>query len=101
MISYNFPEEKEFIAFLAEKIGDSDIPELLEGSKSISKEQAVRISRFFWRMIDLSVELNGSQDCPWPEGYEFWSEKVLQSVAAFLKNSGYENSLHEAAHNKS
>ena len=100
MISYSFPEEKEFIVFFAEKNGDTGIPALLEGSERISKTQADQIGRFFWRMIDFSVELNESQECPWPEGYGFWSEKVLQSVAAFLKNSGYENSLHEASRDK-
>lgn len=100
MISYSFPEEREFVEFFAEKIGDADVAELLEGNEPISKAQADKISVFFWRMIDLSAELNDTQECPWPEGYEFWSEKVLQSMVAFLKKSGYENALHDASLNK-
>ncbi len=97
MISYSYPEESEYILFFAEKIGNNKIPELLEGSAPISQEDAHNISVFFWKMIDLSVELNNSHECPWPEGYEFWSEKVLQSVDAFLKKAGYGSALKEAS----
>ncbi len=97
MISYSHPEEKEYVLFFSEKIGNKIIPELLESNAPISHDDAHKISIFFWEMIDLSVELNNSQECPWPEGYEFWSEKVLQSFAAFLKNSGYGNALQEAS----
>lgn len=100
MISYSFPEEKEFILFFAEKIGDKSIPALLDGSEPITLDEAKRIGVFFWKMIDLAVELQSSEECPWPEGYEFWSEKVLQSITAFLKKSGYENVLGEASTHK-
>lgn len=100
MISYSYPEEKEYILFFAEKIGNKAIPELLESNTPISKDDAYNISIFFWKMIDLSVELSNSQECPWPEGYEFWSEKVLQSFAAFLKKSGYGTSLQEISNYK-
>lgn len=100
MISYSYPEEKEYILFLSERIGNRKVPELLESSVPISKDDAYEISIFFWEMIDLSVELNNSQECPWPEGYEFWSEKVLQSIAAFLKKSGYGNALQEVSNYK-
>lgn len=100
MISYSYPEEKEYVLFFAEKLGNKIVPELLESEAPISDDDAYKISAFFWDMIDLSVELNNSQECPWPEGYEFWSEKILQSFAAFLKKSGYENSLQEAANYK-
>ena len=52
---------------------------------------------FFWKMIDEAVSLNESEECPWPEGYEFWSEKILQSTTAFLKKSGYESIFSEAS----
>ncbi len=100
MILYSYPEEKEYVLFFSEKLGNKTIPELLESNLPISKDDAYNISIFFWAMIDLSVELNNSQECPWPEGYEFWSEKVLQSVAAFLKKSGYGNALQAASNYK-
>lgn len=99
MISYSYPEEKEFIAFFSEKIGEPSIPKLLESNASISREEAIKISVFFWKMIDLGVELQNTEECPWPEGYEFWSEKVLQSVAAFLKQSGHGTVLREMSTN--
>ena len=100
MISYRFPEEKEFVLFFSKKFGDQSIPELLEKSGPISLDEAKRISVFFWKMIDEAVDLQTTGECPWPEGYEFWSEKVLQSVAAFLKKSGHENILSEVSNNK-
>ncbi|HEY8939086.1 MAG TPA: hypothetical protein VIM59_02810 [Cellvibrio sp.] len=97
MISYKFPEEKAFILFFSEKIGDQSIPSLLDSSTPITHDDAKRISVFFWKMIDLAVELQQREECPWPEGYEFWSEKVLQSITAFLKKSGYDRVLSEAS----
>jgi hypothetical protein len=100
MISYKFPEEKEFILFFSKRLGDDSIPSLLEKSDPITLHEAQKLGEFFWRMIDDAVALQDSEDCPWPEGYEFWSEKVLQSMAAFLKNSGYEKVLSDASKNQ-
>ena len=97
MILYQFPEEREFIVFFSEKLGEKDIPELLDKSLSLGESEAKRISLFFWKMIDLAVELQNNGECPWPEGYEFWCEKVLQSITAFLKKSGYGNILNEVS----
>lgn len=99
MISYKFREEKEFVLFFSEKLGEQSIPFLLEKSEPITLDEAKKISDFFWRMIDEAVNLQNIEECPWPEGYEFWSEKVLQSMAAFLKKSGYEKTLSEASNN--
>lgn len=92
--------EKEFILFFSKKMDNQSIPSLLEKSAPITQEEAEIISVFFWKIIDLAVDLQNSEECPWPEGYEFWSEKVLQSIAAFLKSSGYENILNEASKSK-
>ena len=100
MICYEFPEEKEFILFFANRFGDESIPSLLEKSDPITLHEAQKLGDFFWRMIDDAVSLQDAEDRPWPEGYEFWSEKVLQLMAAFLKNLGYEKVLSDASKNK-
>ncbi len=97
MISYKFPEEREFILFFSERMGDKSILALLENSESLTLDEAKKISVIFWRMIDEAVDIKDSEECTWPEGYEFWSEKVLQSIAAFLKKSGYEKVLNETS----
>jgi hypothetical protein len=95
-----YPEEKEFILFFSKRLGDDSIPSVLEKSDPITLYEAQKLGDFFWRMIDDAVSLQDAEDCPWPEGYEFWSEKVLQSMAAFLKNSGYEKVLSDASKNQ-
>lgn len=100
MISYRFPEEKEFILFFSKKLGDESILSLLEKPEPITLYEAQKISDFFWRMIDSATYLQEVEECPWSEGYEFWSEKVLQSTAAFLKKSGYEKALSDASKTK-
>ena len=100
MIFYKFPEEKEFILFFSKKLEDEHIPSLLEKSEPITLNEAQKIGEFFWRMIDSAANLQDVDECPWPEGYEFWSEKILQSTAAFLKKSGYEKILSDASKNK-
>lgn len=100
MISYKFPEEKEFILFFSEKMGDQSLVSLLESTVPITQNEAKRISIFSWSMIDLAVALQQDEECPWPEGYEFWSEKVLQSITAFLKKSGYDRVLSAASNHE-
>ena len=97
MIFYRFPEEREFILFFSKRLGEESIPFLLEKTGSITQSEAQKIGDFFWRMIDDAASLQDTDVCPWPEGYEFWSEKVLQSMAAFLKNSGFEKVLSDAS----
>lgn len=89
MISYRFPEEKEFIVFFAKRIGEPSIITLLETDAPLTEKNAEEISHFFWKMIDSAVELESKEDSPWSEGCEFWTEKVMYSLMAHLKQLGY------------
>jgi len=89
MILYRFPEEKEFIEFFAKRIGEPSKITLLDGDAPLTEKNAEELSHFFWKMIDAAVELEAKEDSPWPEGCEFWNEKVMYSLMACLKQSGY------------
>ena len=95
MIDYRFPEEREYVRFIADKMGRSSIVDLLEGTGHPSKSDARAIFEFYWDMVDFSIELEKKEDLPWAENAEFWSEKISHSIISYLKRSGHEDVLKE------
>lgn len=89
MIKYQFPEEKEFILFFAKKLSDENVIEIISDEKISTEEDAKRISYFYWKMVDCSIELEKNDGFPWVEGSEFWCEKVSHSIGGFINRSGY------------
>ena len=97
MIKYQFPEEKEFILFFAKKASDALVVKIVNEDRIYTKEEAIHFSYFYWKMVDLSIELEKSNNFPWPEGSEFWCEKVSHSIGGFLNRAGFGNVWDEVA----
>ncbi|MES2823235.1 MAG: hypothetical protein V4732_06525 [Pseudomonadota bacterium] len=89
MIKYKFPEEKEFILYFSKKLKDESIERILSEQNVLTEEDAKHLSYFYWRMIDCSIAIEEKEELPWPEGAEFWSEKVMYSISGFIKRSGF------------
>jgi hypothetical protein len=89
MIKYQFPEEKEFILFFANKLSDDLIIKIINEERILTKEDAKHFSYFYWKMVDLSIELEKNEIFPWSEGSEFWCEKVSHSIGGFLGRAGF------------
>ncbi|WP_444892532.1 hypothetical protein ACJJIE_17725 [Microbulbifer sp. TRSA001] len=91
MITYKFPEEKEYAEFYAKKLDDEFILQFLQYGIILNKSQAEHICRFFWAMVDASIEdENNGVKLQWNEGAEFWNEKIMNSISARLEALGYE-----------
>jgi hypothetical protein len=89
MIKYQFPEEKEFILFFAKKLGAETIEKIINNNQILTKEEAEEFSKFYWNMVDCSIELEKTGNFPWPEGSEFWCEKVSHSMSGFINRAGF------------
>lgn len=91
MITYKFPEEKEYVLHYAKKMNDLPALCILESGCVSSKDEAEYLSQFFWRMVDQSVE-DEEQGVPslHIESNEFWNEKLLYSISGYLERNGYE-----------
>ncbi|WP_370979078.1 hypothetical protein [Agaribacterium sp. ZY112] len=92
MITYKFPEEKEYAEFYAKKLADDLSLKFLQDGLVSDKAQAEHICSFFWAMVDASIEdENSGVELQWSEGAEFWNEKVMNSISARLEALGYED----------
>ncbi len=95
-IIYKFPEEIEFAKHYAEKLNDEITLSILDAGEVKNSAEAKHLSLFFWNMVNKSVEdKNNKILLPWPEGGEFWSDKLLYSISGCLERAGFENEWEE------
>lgn len=92
MIKYKFDEESEYAVHYASKLNDKVALEILERGEVRNSGEAVSLSKFFWKMVDRSIE-DERKDAsfPWSEGAEFWNEKLMYSFSGYLESAGYED----------
>jgi len=92
MIEYRFNEEPEYAQYFAEKLNDDRAIELLNKREVKTSEDAIYLSRFFWKVVDKSIEDEKlGIELPWTEGAEFWNEKLMNSISGYLERVGYES----------
>ncbi|MGM8227756.1 hypothetical protein ACSV5M_14315 [Cellvibrio sp. ARAG 10.3] len=95
-IIYRFPEEIEFAKHYAEKLNDELTLSILNAGEVKNSAEARHLSMFFWHMVDRSIEdRNNKVLLPWPEGGEFWSEKLMYSFSGYLERAGFEDEWEE------
>ena len=91
MIRYRFNEEPEYLNYYAQSLDDSQTVEILKKGEVANHSEAEHLSRFFWRMVDRSIEdEKQKKKLPWPESAEFWNEKTMRSISGYLERAGYE-----------
>lgn len=92
MISYRFDEEKDYLIYFARRLNDNLTQAILEKGTVASSAEAEHLSRFFWQMVDKSIEDEQQKvQLPWPESAEFWNEKTMRSISGYLERAGYES----------
>lgn len=96
MIIYKFEEELQYVKLYVNKLEDSTTLRILEESEVRNSFEAVALSEFFLRMVDLSIEDEKKNvELPWKENAEFWNEKLMNSFSGYLEKIGYENEWDE------
>lgn len=77
--------------YYAKKLNDDATIKILELGEVKNSNEATHLSEFFWKIVDASIE-DEKQDTelPWREGAEFWNEKIMNSLSAYLERAGYE-----------
>lgn len=94
MLDFSGRDEKAKSVCLhyANKLGSEDLIDILAAKAPVTnKEQALRLSRFFWKMVDASikdrdngVEVLGESDL------QFWMERNMNIISGYLCSIGYE-----------
>jgi len=87
VIDYRFPQEKDVALILARALADEAAIALIERGYVNSLEEAVYLSQFFWRMVDIAAK--GDVQVPFDGSANFWTEKLYNSIGAYLKSAGY------------
>ncbi len=95
-ITYKFSEELEFAKHYAEKLNDKITLSILDSGEVKNAKEARHLSSFFWNMVNKSIEDHNNKILlPWPEGSEFWNEKLMYSISGYLERVGFENEWEE------
>jgi hypothetical protein len=87
MIPYKYPEEKIVALTFAALLNDEITTKILQADLVKSREEAIHLSQFFWRMIEKSAE--GNVQLPCKGSSEYWTEKLYNSVGGYLEKAGY------------
>ncbi|WP_020406411.1 hypothetical protein [Hahella ganghwensis] len=96
MIKYRFTEEKQIVLHYAKALGDQKTIHIINAGVVSSSEEAIHLSRFFWKMVDLSVADidNGVTVCG-KKDLEAWNEYIMDSIRSYLRKSGYSKEWEE------
>lgn len=80
MIEYKFPEEKDLLLTYAARLGDARVEAILARGTVETDADARMLARFFWRMVDASLNAENSQ---------IWHERIHDTLCAALGKAGY------------
>ncbi len=76
--------------YFANELEDELALRILNSGGVQSSEEARHLSKFFWRMVDKSIELEKQNvQFPWEEITEFWTEKLYNSFGGYLESHGF------------
>ena len=87
MISWKLNAEKEMMAYYANLLNDDEVIKIIERGEIISKEEALHVAEFFWKMVEKSNEVQYKNS---PTECEFLLEKIINTLMAYFRSSGYE-----------
>lgn len=93
MIEYSFVEEKTVALFMADELGDDLAKAIIDKGDVQSKEEAIHLARFFWKMVNRSAE--GGLQLPCEGSSQYWTEKLYNSIGGYLEQAGYEKEWNE------
>ncbi|GAB2199270.1 hypothetical protein [Sessilibacter sp. MAH4] len=91
-MNFYLPKEYDYLLHFVNLLNDQKIVEIITTVNSISREDAEYLSRFFWRMVDMSIELeNHTGASLFEESNQFWNEKLMLSISGLIEQQGFEN----------
>ncbi|WP_020405061.1 hypothetical protein [Hahella ganghwensis] len=90
MIEYRYDEEKQFAQYFANVLNEEIVLNIFHTGTVQNADEARRLSRFFWKMVDKSIEMEkAGTKFPWVENAEYWTEKLYNTFGGYLERIGY------------
>jgi len=77
----------------AKKVGDKFVIEFMSSKTDIlTPEQASRVTKVFWDMVDMSIEDNEKEiSIEGVTDLEFWMYKLFNDVSGYVAKNGFKN----------
>jgi hypothetical protein len=97
MIQYKYPEELQVALIFADYLNDLQSKEIFKRGEISSKNEAIYISKFFWKIVTLSAEK--SITLPFEGSTEYWTEKLYNSLGGYMIRAGYGEEWNEEVDN--
>lgn len=88
MICWKLSEEKEMVLYYALLLNDEETKKIIERNEILTKQEALHVAEFFWRMVEKSNEIQYKNDAV---QCEYLLQKVINTLMAYFKSSGYES----------
>lgn len=100
MLNFSGRDQKaqEVCLYYVDKLGAENLKGILQSSASVtSQDEALQLSKFFWKMLDASiadrdndVEVLGETDL------QFWMERSMNIISGYLSKIGYDEEWEKA-----
>lgn len=87
MIPYQLPQEKQTLLHYAELLNDSTAKKIIEQDSLTSQEEAEYFARFFWQ----TAHASNDEDKRTGESSDYILEKIIISLMAYYRSSGFES----------
>ena len=96
MIIFKYPEEKMYFQRFSQELSNPLALSLLSGSDIANAEQATTLSLLFWAIVAKSIAAEKCNELDdFPEGAEFWNEKLMNSISGYLERMGFDQQWDE------
>jgi len=93
MIPYTHSDEKSAILYYANLLNDKLAIDIIRRDAIKNKDEATHLALFFWEMVRASNE----EDKKTNKNSEFILEKIINTLMAYYRTSGYEDQWEEVA----
>jgi len=92
MIEFKSNEEKVVALLFSELLEDTKSREIIESGRISSAEDAIHFSKFYWKMVDMSVIFKKYEVLlPFEGSSEYWTEQLFYTFGGYLEQKGFES----------
>jgi hypothetical protein len=88
VIQFSHEKEKEILLNYVNLLKNQDVVDLVLQGMVKDENQVKKIARFYWEMVDKSVEEDGFGTDPY-ENREKWLERIYTSLHIYFNNIGF------------
>lgn len=95
MISYYHENDERVARHYAKRLDNALVQEILDASCVSNKDEAYALSKFYWSMVDASVEDRENNGEPF-ENMDAHLQNIFNAFYAYLGNNGYDEEWDKA-----